>query len=223
MNTYLAKVKVKFGQQEKTIHLLVQASLSTIARDYAIYAEASMEKTLDWSGDSVDDIGGEVSYNATVNKINCNEVSVLKKHLPCVTADETHLVESGNYKQHAATEPTTIWETALTESTRLVLNKPIDGNYYTTYLYINESNSVEVPSGVSFSFDESLKFGFSSRSALLGHINYIAKGIESGMIKALNIAGNHITRDTAFDIPADDLFSHGLSALRELKVSQEKS
>ena len=198
MNTFLTNVTIITGEHSKKSTFLVQANSFSLASDYAIYSESNDPGTLDWSENRVIDLGGEFAYHATVSKVKQCEVDVLKKHLVCVTARLGELLDSGNYKEHRYIEPCNVpqsmWETALAQATRLLIESGPSDSSYSNYLYIKNYGGDEIPHCVQMITNPIFCVETGKRNVLLERIDYLAKIIESTMMYA--IKDNHHSHNT---------------------------
>ena len=194
MKIYMAEVKIQSGEFEKTTRFLVKAPNHSYAQSAAIYCESHDPDNLDWSENSVEDMGGEFAYSASVARLARQDVDVLLKYMTVLEVTLDELLTSGNYKEYCyvepASKPQSLWEEALAQATKLLVESgPSNENFYGNFLFLKNYDSKEIPNCVILKNDSPFRLHTDTRNVLLEQIEYLAKGIESSMMYA--IKDNH--------------------------------
>ena len=197
MNIYMAEVKIQSGEFEKTTRFLIKAPNHSYAQSAAIYCESHDPANLDWSENSVEDMGGEFAYSASVTKVPQQDVDVLLNYMSILSVTLDELLTSGNYKEYCyvepASKPQSLWEEALAQATKLLVESgPSNENFYANFLFLKNYDSKEIPNCVILKNDSPFRLHTDTRNVLLEQIEYLAKGIESSMMYAMK--DNHHSR-----------------------------
>ncbi|BEI26577.1 hypothetical protein [Vibrio fluvialis] len=225
MNSYLVKVFITEGKCDRTSHRIIKSDSFGLAAQYGIYVESQYPGKLDWSENRVIDFGGEVSYQTSVQKLNREDGDVMSKYFPVLTASLSDLLESGNYREHCyvepVTQPRTLWECSLAQATKYLVSIQ-SGNAYAEYLYIKNSDCIEVPNGINLCKENKASFLINSREVLLHEIETVALVIESAMKRGFELCDTELKQQSAMvSQPMSEIFHQAILREQGLKYPDD--